>query len=431
MLKPEKICDTMPFENGADPTWSRGNSVILRVGDRVFVTNNRVFPRRAPNNRTSLEVYEKRDGGEWKLVFYEEGVYQREPCPILYLGDNKIAVTVNPTVETYPEDMKVHMAPCTPLVYIFDISGEVRLIDTVKLTWDDPDYRFADHSYRSFAIDDINGNLFFTNQYLLKDGGGAHCWTLTDHEFKPLRAGKLKYPVRACYQNIAMRGGETYVFALRDIVEPVQEWKDYKYQVTQQHWDYDFRMVYLNYTPDIASQDFGESVVVCDRDATCGWVTNLDCCWDKNGDLLLLISAQNVHHAFMRDKFFPGEKLETVLEVYRLKGGKVVDVQCIDKSREEEGSMTDYAGFFHTASDGRVYIVWSKSTGLSDNPVPTGTYLTPVDALSAVPVKLLDTFGRIFGSKTRLGAGRSDVIDLYWPDGNKAIMYACCDLRKL
>ena len=112
--KTEKICGTAPFDNGAGPVWSRGNSPIVRVGDRVFVTNSRVIPDRARLNRTSLELYEKRGEGDWQLVFYDEGVFQREPCPILYLGGGRLAVTVNPTVEHYEKEQESLYVPCTP-----------------------------------------------------------------------------------------------------------------------------------------------------------------------------------------------------------------------------------------------------------------------------------------------------------------------------
>ena len=423
----EKICDTAPFDNGAGPTWSRGNSPIVRVGDRVFVTNSRVIADRARLNRTSLELYEKCGEGDWQLVFYDEGVFQREPCPILYLGGNRLAVTVNPTVEHFANEQESLYVPCTPMVYLFDISDGVKRTDGIVLPWGDSSYQFMDHSYRSFAVDSVSGDLFFTNQYLVGDGG-EHCYSLLDQDFHPKRCAPLRFPQRACYHNIAMRGGETYVFAIQDIVEPNEEWRRYKYDKTGRHWDYDFRKLYLNYSANLEAEDFGDSVLVCDRDATCGWVTNLDCCYDANGDMLLLVSAQNVHEPFMRDRFFPNEPLETVLEVYRFSHGKVTGKMVVDRSEEKE-KATLYGGFFHTAASGEVYLIWSKETDVASNPVQTGTYLSPVNALDQRPVRLMDAAGLLFGSKTRLGARPTDSIDLYWPQGEEAILYARVDWK--
>ena len=424
----EKICDTMPFHNGSDPVWSRGNSVIVRVGDRVFATNSRVFPKRALRSRTSLELYEKCGDEPWKMVYYDEGVFQRESCPILYLGDHKLAVTVNPTARVYAPDEPNIGAACIPMVYIFDISGEVQKIDTIRLTWDDPEYFFHDHSYRGFTLDTANGNLFLVNQYIVS--GGAHCYALCDHTFKTLQAGKLDFPVRSCYHNMAMRDGELYVFALRDIVEPNAAWKQYKFEKTGNEWDYDFRRVYLRYSPDITKEALGEAVSVCDRDDTCGWIYNIDCSYDKQGDMLFLVSVQNVHFPFMKERFFPDAALETVLELYRFRKGQLVETRILDRSADEEGHMTQYGGFFHTASNGDVYIVWSKETDLAYNKVKTGTYLSKVEALEEEPVMLMDRFATVYGNKTRLGAAGSDMIDMYWPENSERIMYGRYDLRK-
>lgn len=426
--KTEKICGTAPFDNGAGPVWSRGNSPIVRVGDRVFVTNSRVIPDRARLNRTSLELYEKRGEGDWQLVFYDEGVFQREPCPILYLGGGRLAVTVNPTVEHYEKEQESLYVPCTPMVYLFDISDGVKKTDTIRLPWDNPSYQFMDHSYRSFAVDSENGNLFFTNQYRAGEGG-EHCYSLLDRNFKPLRSAPLRFPQRSCYHNIAMRDGECYVFAIQDIEEPNEEWRRYKYETTGVYWDYDFRKLYLNYSPNLETDGFAPSVLVCDRDATCGWVTNLDCCYDANGDMLLLVSAQNVHAPFMRDRFFPNEPLETVLELYRFSHGQMTGKVILDRSSEEDKESL-YGGFFHTAASGEVYLIWSKETDVASNPVQTGTYLTPVNDLGGRPLKLLDTAGSVYGSKTRLGARPEDRVDIYWPQGEEAIWYAGFTLEK-
>ena len=45
------------------------------------------------------------------------------------------------------------------------------------------------------------------------------------------------------------------------------------------------------------------------------------------------------------------------------------------------------------------------------------------------PVRLMDAAGLLFGSKTRLGARPTDSIDLYWPQGEEAILYARVDWK--
>jgi len=318
---------------------------------------------------------------------------------------------------------------CVPTVYLFDISGEPKRIGTVPLTWDDPNYRMTDHSYRSHAVDPENGNMLFTNQYV-NETGGHHCFSVVDRNFKPLRQGKLEFAERSCYQNIAMKGNEAYVFAVRDIHEPIKEWEQYKLEKTGNTWDYDFRAIYLNYSPDIVKEDFHPSVTVCHRDDTCGWTTNADCCYDKNGDMLLLVSAQNIHFEFMRDKFFPNEPMETVLELYRFSRGELKEKVIIDRNTEENGITVSYNGFFHTAANGDVYLIWSKSTNDTSAPIGNGSYISNVADLEQPPVRLMDATGDLFGNKTRLGAPAGDTVDLYWPKGSEVIMYARYDLNQ-
>jgi len=154
-LTPTKICNTSPFENGSGPSWSRGNSTIVRVGDMVYATNMRVVPELSSLNRTVMEIYSKRDGGEWARQWSDEGEYQREPCPVIY-ADGRLIVSSNPVIQ--PE--KENRGRCVPKLYIFDIDGEnVVKSGEIIPEWDDPAYDFIEHSYRSFARDTISPQL--------------------------------------------------------------------------------------------------------------------------------------------------------------------------------------------------------------------------------------------------------------------------------
>lgn len=423
-MKPEQICPTMPFDNGTQPSWSRGNSTIVRVGTRVFVTNAHVHPRRKPYNRTTLEIWEKEDGGTWNLVFEDTGVYQREPSPIAYIGNNKLAVTANVPAAEHAEDEETMDTDCIPTLYIFDISGPVKRELVMRLPWDRDDYTFWEHSYRGFAYDQKRRNLFLDN---IEYDDDRFCYTLLDRDLNCIRCGKLNFPARCCYHTIAIQDGETYLFAIQDIKEPVAQWRDYKRQMTGRQWDYDFRKIYLNYCADIEHADFEPSVLICDRDATCGWMACLDCCFDKNGNMMLLVSGQNVYPSFMRERFFPDVPPESTLELFRFSKGKMIDHQIINRS--SDGMLAyGYNGFFHTAENGDVYLIWCKNMDVQGDTVSKGTYLSRTDDLSAPPVRLMDETGCLTGSKTRLGAAPSNAIDITWHRGDEAIMYAGCQL---
>ena len=154
----EKVFDITCYDGleGA-PYGCRGNSMIVRVGDRVFATFNHQERNRMPYNRTCLEIYEKKGDSVWKLAFRDEGVYQMDPSPIMYLGDNRLAVTANLTVARYAADEVCKMVPCTPVVYIFDITEELKRVEVITLPYDAPAYQFVDHCYRSCTRDIENG----------------------------------------------------------------------------------------------------------------------------------------------------------------------------------------------------------------------------------------------------------------------------------
>ena len=293
------------------------------------------------------------------------------------------------------------------------------------MPWDPEKYKFLDHSYRGGAVDAVTGDIFFDNLHYPPDSEGEHIYALLDKELNPVCTRDLVFPERSCYHNIAMRGGEAYVFAVQDIVEPNTEWLAYKRQVTGEMWDFDFRSIWMNYTPDIRTQGFAPAVRVCDREATCGWTDNLDCCYTADGEMLLAVREQNVHQRFMRDHFFPQEKLYSRLSVYRFAGGVLQETFAVDEASEENGDAARYSALFHTAADGSVYLVWNKSGG--EGGLAAGTYLMP---LATRESRYLNAqTGLLFGSKARLGAAPDDRMDILWVTDDE-IRYACVDVTE-
>lgn len=449
----EKICDTSPWNNGAGPMWTYGNSCLLRVGDRVFFTTNYVQEDRAPQNNTCMVLYEKNGSAPWRQVFCDEGRFQREPCQLLYLGDDRLALFTAPTRESYPPQTVTSVVPACPMVYVFDISGEVKKCGEIVLPWDEPDYPFRSHTYRGCARDALTGNLFFDCIYYLPGTDGFHCYSVLDDQFRPIRMSKLDFPERGLYHNVVMHGGETYLFALTGVKEKNEEWAAYKEQMGG--FDWVFQKLYMKYTPDITRQEFGPAQVVCDVSATGGWVSNMDCC-RAGDDVLFLTEERNIDEAYMRDRFLPDLPLRSELVLYRYRGGSCVGRVVVDAWDEGDGPRPLYAGVLHTAADGRVYVVWSRSSdkvesvyetdeaGLrffrpgtkraGEEANGTAAYLTPADSPQTPPVLLMRAgdayYGKYYANKARLGAPAGNTVDLCWSDYDRALMYAKIDLPR-
>lgn len=113
--------------------------------------------------------------------------------------------------------------------------------------WADGTY-FTEHSYRGLAADGANGELLLLNinaksseQFIsFYDGKGV--WRAK---------ATIRFPIRACYPQVALHDGAAHVLAIGDIVEPVEEWRTLKFGRLKREWDYVFRRLF--YT-DAAAQ---------------------------------------------------------------------------------------------------------------------------------------------------------------------------------
>ena len=48
----------------------------------------------------------------------------------------------------------------------------------------------------------------------------------------------IRFPICACYPQVAVRDGAAHVLAIGDVVEPVAAWRDYKKEKSGSAWDY-------------------------------------------------------------------------------------------------------------------------------------------------------------------------------------------------
>lgn len=178
------ICTNGGRVGNADNMWCWGSSTILRVGGDVFFTHTRLIEERTSWNCNSFELYASRSGGAWQREYTDEGVFQRSPCPILYLGGSLIGVTVNPgdcsegTDAFGPAGVPAYITS-TPMLYVFDISGPAKLVRRLTLRWDDPAYWFIQHSYRSHTVDTVTGELFLptSTTTVCPRPSVTPCWT--------------------------------------------------------------------------------------------------------------------------------------------------------------------------------------------------------------------------------------------------------------
>lgn len=443
ILAEETVC---PFENpnnGAGPLWCFGARTVARIGETVFAVSYDVGPEAMPLCNTRWVLYRRPDGGCWERMAEGARFDEREPCMLARFPGDRLALSVNPAQEPtcLLEDGRRGFR-CEPGVLIFDPSDPGRPPASMPLAWDAP-HEFAEHSYRAFAADRQSGACFMANQAPVRDDHW-HAYGYYDGDGRPVRQGLLQFPMRGCYQQVAVRGAAVYVLANSDEHEPNEAWAAYKREFTGREWDYDFRQLFFTWTPDITSIDFSQTLTVFSRDDISGYVRNLDMWIDAAGDAHLLFLDRTAYYAFVRDRFFPGMPITTALKYARVHRGRVVERQTLLEAVEDmtatpvkadngeydpvmPGSVPLWA-IFQATPDGRLFAVWYQSGE------GAGNYLCQLLPERKAPVRLpLERPLKHFhNAGENSGHAPSDILDLYGvPEEGEEMRYAQVEISNV
>ena len=236
---------------------------------------------------------------------------------------------------------------CEPHLLRFAIGGTPPLSPTkISPVWQG-DTTFTDHSYRGYSTDSGRNEILMLN--INAETSGQH-WCRLNAPGDTLDGGIITFPIRACYPQVALKNGAGYVAAISDIVEPVEEWRAYKFEQTKRKWDYVFRILYFTWTPDLSAQPFAEPIEIANVDATAGHIWNEDLWIAPTGEALILYTVREVQSAAMRDKFFPGKSIAPVLHLATVKDGAAVSDEVLLGEEATPGCAR-----FHETPEGRVY----------------------------------------------------------------------------
>jgi hypothetical protein len=242
-----------------------------------------------------------------------------------------------------------------------------------------------------------------------------------------LKSGRIRFPIRSCYPQVALRGREAHVMAVGDIVEPNAEWRKAKYEKFNRGWDYVFRRLFYVWTPDITRRDFSQAIEIENVEPTAGHILNLDMRLGPDRTAHLLYRKRTVEHEFMRDRFFPGVAIRTSLESVTVVGGKVTARETIIEGGEGiDGPVPYYARWHHDSAD-RPYLLYScdvpDGEGAKRREMRLAPMLLPGPAYWTL-VPLEHQFGTFFTNTVRGGSAGSDFIDIYGQGGDNELRYA-------
>lgn len=429
----DTICTYENPDNGSGPMWCNGSSTIVRDGSRVFAAVPETGKDVPPLCNTRWQLFCREDGGAWERANVNRDFNEREPCPLLRLPGGRIVLSVNPAVALRHrgEDGREGW-DCEPRLLEFSAGDPAQDPAVIRPVWDQ-DYAFTAHSYRGVCADGQTGEVLLLN-ILLYEG---QAWSFRDASGEWTARGMLRFPLRGCYPQVALKGRATHVMAVSDIVEPNREWREFKRKVTGQDWDFDFRQIYYAYTPDIAEEDFSPILTISSRDETAGHTRNEDLWIGPDGDAHLIYRDKNVWYPFMRDRFFPGMPLTIALRYCRVHEGKVIERRTLVECEEDRSATRPYDedendrrllsefpseqlqpdwAMFHATPEDELYVIYHLGGLGADSPQASGNYILKLyPEAGEAPQKLDLKFPLVtfFTAGVRTGTLPSHTVDLY------------------
>ena len=425
----EVVTTYEPPNNGAGPLWCYGSPTIVRDGETVFCSVPETMAGAKPLCNTRWQLFMRRDGkAGLTRVQAGPGPEEREPCPLARLAGGRILLSVNPKARYLETWSTGESWACQPRLLQFDAGRLDQAPLALEPAWDQP-YQFTEHSYRGIAADSQSGEILLLNIV----GHKGQAWSFMDHSGAWTRNGMIRFPLRACYPQVALAERAAYVMAVSDIVEPNLAWRAHKQRVTGNYWDYDFRQLYFTWTPDIATTPFSPILTVASVDETCGHIRNLDLWIGPDGDAHMLWLERNVWHAFMRDAFFPNLPITVALKYARARHGEIIERATLAHSTEAPSARTTSETIapapgatadapmssprptwaaFHAIDPEQALVIYHLS---DEGGQAGGCYLKPLlpTPQPAQKIELAHRLSAFFTATTRNGTLPSPVIDLF------------------
>jgi hypothetical protein len=405
----EVITTYASADNGAGPMWCYGSPLLVRNAQDVFVSSIETGKGVRPLCNTRWQLWQRASDG-WQLRQHEAEFKQREPCPLVGLPDGRLFLSVNPSLHS----PNTRSGPCRPLILQFATTRPAEPFQTLQPAWH-PDAEFTDHSYRGFAADARTGELLLLN--INNNRAGCPYVSYCDRDGVWHPRGRICFPIRACYPQVALADRAAHVLAIGDIVEPVEEWREFKFETTHRNWDYVFRRLFYAHAPDIAKGEFSAPIELETVDATGGHISNWDLYTSNDGTAHLLYLVRPYPSGPFRDKFFPGQELYSLLVHTVLKDGRLLSRETILRVPDASPApLRPSFGRFHTLPDGKLLAVlfasWTDDAGQPHS----GNCLLPIAPKgppTPIPLDLKHPLTTFFTNTPRGGSEPSRTLDLF------------------
>jgi len=340
----------------------------------------------------------------WKPLAEADAYKQREPT--ILTTDAKEGLYLYANDSLMPPGAEY--GACEPHLLRFDLGTPPIVSRKMTPTWEGTP-TFTDHSYRGYAADAQHRQIAMFN-IDAQTSEQNYCFLSMDGQ--PFGNGKLTFPIRACYPQVAIENGRAHIVAVGDIVEPNKEWQQYKFEKTGSKWDYVFRRLFYARCNDLKSAAFAAPIEIANVDATAGHIANQDLWIAPNGDAYILYIEREVSSAIMRDKFFPGKSTLGNLVMAIAREGKPIERHVLLKGNAETQPGN---ARFHVMANGDVYALLYVSGAHTRNVLmPISPKLDPEELID-IPFKA--PFGSFLNASVRAGNAQSNTIDVIGHNG--------------
>jgi hypothetical protein len=401
VITEETIATCEPPNNGSGPLWCYGAPLLTRTGTDVYASIMETGADVPPLCNTRPRLYRKRGTEGWQLVWAPPAFREREPCPLVTLGQGRLFLSVNTSV--MPPG--TYYGKCKPALLEFSRNT---LSTPKEHTPPFPQTAtFTDHSYRGIAADSQRDEILLLH---IDAQTSEYHYALRRHDGSWDPPGVLAFPIRACYPQVVLLNRVAHVLAIGDIVEPVEEWRRYKREKTQREWDYVFRRLFYTWTPHVPTEPFRPPIEIDNVDATGGHITNLDLWLDKQGVAHLLYLRQQTT-PLLRERYFPNLPLRTSMEYCTVKDGRLVRKQTLMEGGEGLNTPHPRYGRFHSPDGTRLLVVFAATE-------PDGTWFNAVMPLlpqrgEPTRIPLREPFTAFFTACERGGSRPTKTLDIF------------------
>jgi hypothetical protein len=128
----------------------------------------------------------------------------------------------------------------------------------------------------------------------------------------------------------------------------------------------------------------------------------------------VLYLKQPIQYAFMRDRFFPGRPMESILMLARLEKGQVVQTTELMRAEQDSDRPVPVFARLHEVYGGALYVLWAARTSQPAGGTRLSNGVSRVgEPIATEPITMQHPMTTFFTNTTRGGSLPSWTVDMF------------------